>query len=472
MIEVSFLFFFLASTYPIGLWAARKSRHSETDYFLANQMVSPYVLALSSSASHFSGFMFAGFMGMAYANGTAVIWYSVGFLTGYCCLYGFVTSRLQTMNIGGWALSVAELITFWHGENRVWLRRFIGFITLFFLSFYAAAQLKTSSKALEAALGYSPYMGVALSMGVILFYCWSGGIKASIWTDVAQVSLMTLSLVVILVKAASESGGVANLFHGFMQTGVGDANAVALFPQNLSIGGFSGLGMFVLGFIAVGSCVIGQPHVLIRAMAVKDPRDIKKFVRASYALQIGFTCLCILVGLCTRVILQDIVNFDSEQALFLSARAMLPAVAAGFVLAGVFSASVSTADSQILSCSASLMRDFPDPPSNSLRGAKVGTMSVTVVAALLALFAEDSIFSLMVFSYSGLGVSIGGLIVLRIFNASISEVGAIVVASVGFATVVIWDKLGLDTYAATGLPGFLMFFLTYFATRPFFRLRQ
>ena len=117
MIEVSFLFFFLASTYPIGLWAARKSRHSETDYFLANQTVSPYVLALSSSASHFSGFMFAGFMGMAYANGTAVIWYSVGFLTGYCCLYGFVTSRLQTMNIGGWALSVAELITFWHGET-------------------------------------------------------------------------------------------------------------------------------------------------------------------------------------------------------------------------------------------------------------------------------------------------------------------------------------------------------------------
>ncbi len=471
MTAASFLFFFLAIICPIGLWASRKSRHSETDYFLANQTVSPYVLALSGAASHFSGFMFAGFMGMAYAQGTAVIWHSLGLLTGYCCVYGFITSRLQAMNIGGWALSIAELLTFWHGENRVWLRRFIGAITLFFLSFYAAAQLKTGGKALEVALSYSPYIGVALSVGVIVFYCWSGGIRASMWTDVVQASLMALSLVVILVTVVRESGGIQNLFQAFMQTGQ-VSDEVSLFPQNLSVGGLSGLAMFFLGYVTVGFCVIGQPHVLIRAMAIKDTKDTKKFVFASYACEIGFAFLFILVGLCTRVILQDIADFDPEQALFLSAREMLPAVATGFVLAGVFSASLSTADSQILSCSASLMRDFPEPPSDSLWGAKIGTLSVTVAAAVLALFAQDSIFSLVIFSYTGLGVSIGGLIVLRIFNVNISEVGAIVVAFVGFATVVIWDKAGLNTYVSPSLPGFFMFFLTYFAGRPFFRLKS
>lgn len=468
MIEASFLLFFVGVTVPIGIWASRKSRGSETDYFLANQTISPYVLALSSAASGYSGFMFTAFMGVAYTQGLGVIWYSIGLLSGYFSVYALITTRLQAMNIGGWALSIAELITFWHGENRFWLRRFIGFITLFFLCFYAAAQLKTCGKSLEVALGYSPLVGVGLSVAAIAFYCWSGGIRASMWTDVVQSLLMILSVVVILAMTVVESGGAANLVERFAQTAT-DANQTAWFPQNMSIGGFSGLALFLLGYCTVGCCVIGQPHILIRAMAVKEGGDIKKFVRACYGFEAFFSILFTLAGLCTRVILQDVDEFDPELALLLSSREMLPAVATGFVLAGVFSAALSTADSQILSCSASLMRDMPEPPSDSLWGAKIGTLSVTAAAALLALFAGDNIFTLVIFAYTGLGVSIGGLIILRIVNANISETGAIATSAVGFLTVVAWDKLGLGDYAAASLPGFAMFFLTFFAGRRFLR---
>ena len=116
------------------------------------------------------------------------------------------------------------------------------------------------------------------------------------------------------------------------------------------------------------------------------------------------------------------------------------------------------------------MRDMPEPPSASLWGAKIGTLSVTAAAALLALFAGDNIFTLVIFAYTGLGVSIGGLIILRIANANISEIGAIATSAAGFLTVVAWDKLGLGDYAAASLPGFGMFFLTFFAGRRFFRV--
>ena len=120
-----------------------------------------------------------------------VIWLGLGLLLGHVLVYALTVSRLQSMNSSGWALSIGELLTFWNGENRVLLRRFIGLLTLFFLSFYAAAQLKAGGMALEVALGQPLYVGILLSTAIILFYCWSGGIRASIWTDSAQIIMMT-----------------------------------------------------------------------------------------------------------------------------------------------------------------------------------------------------------------------------------------------------------------------------------------
>ena len=457
MILFGFLFFLLGLTCLVGLFAVRESRKSEEDYFLASQSVSPYSLAFSSTASKFSGFIFAGFMGAAYLNGTMVIWLGLGLLLGHVLVYALTVSRLQSMNSSGWALSIGELLTFWNGENRVLLRRFIGLLTLFFLSFYAAAQLKAGGMALEVALGQPLYVGILLSTAIILFYCWSGGIRASIWTDSAQIIMMTLSLLLILVMAVAKEGGVAELVASFNATAPG----TDLIPQNLSIGGYSGWMIFCFGSLGFGMSILGQPHILIRAMALKDVRDTRKFIVTNYTFEAFFVLLFTLVGLSTRVILQDSGAFEPELALFLSAKEMLPPLAVGFVLAGVFSSTLSTADSQILSCSASLMRDLPEPPKQSLFQAKLGTVGVACVATALALFAEQDIFSLVAFAYTGLGASIGSVLVLRLLNDTISERGALLVALVGGTTVVVWNMLDLGSYINESIPGFSAALLVY-----------
>ena len=462
MVLFSFLFFLIGITGIIGFWAARKSKKTEADYFLAGQDVSPHILALSSMASKFSGFIFAGFMGMAYAKGTQAIWMGFGLLFGGLLVYLFTVFRLQRLNTGGWALSIAELLTFWNGEDRIWLRRFIGFLTLFFLSFYAAAQLKAGGKALEVALNQPAYVGILISSIIILFYCWSGGIRASIWTDSMQILAMTLSLLIILFTAVSIKGGFTPFFEAFLATAPG-TDEVALIPQNLSLGGNSGWALFFMGFIGLGVCTLGQPHILIRTMAIEKARDTKKFLFTLCTFETLFIILFMLVGLSTRVILENVDSFDAELALFLSAMETLPPILVGFVLAGAFSSTLSTADSQILSCSASLMRDFPEYPKDSLILAKVGTVGITTFATLVALFAQENIFTLVTFAFGGLGTSIGSILLLRIFNSRISEWGAILVGFGGGMTFIIWDLLGLQSLINGSVPGFAAAFLIYLA---------
>lgn len=462
MILASFIIFSVGLSLVIGLFASRKSHKTEQDYFLAGQTISPYILALSSAASKFSGFMFAGFMGLAYSQGIKAVWFGLGLITGHFLSYAFTVTRLQKMNEGGWALSIAELITFWNGENRVLLRRFIGLLTLFFLAIYAAAQLKAGGKALEVALEQPAYVGILLSTVVILFYCWSGGIRASIWTDTAQVLIMCVSLLLILIMAINNEGGFGHFYSSFLATAPPGSDQVALIPKNLSTGGIEGLGLYLLGCISLGVATIGQPHILIRPMALQSPRDTKKFIVTNYLFEIFFIALVILVGLSTRIILQGMgSSFDPELSLFITATKLLPPVAIGFILAGAFSSTLSTADSQIISCSASLLRDLPEPPKDSLLLAKIGTVIITVIATVTALFAQKNIFTLVTFAFAGLGASIGSLLVLRLAQSKISELGALLVALAGGTTVILWEIFQLKPYINSAFPGFTMAFITY-----------
>ena len=460
MALLSFLFFLIGITGTIGFLAVRHSKRSENDYFLASQNVSPYVLALSGSASKSSGFMFAAFMGAAYANGTAVIWMVLGLFIGSFISQWLTVFRLQATNHGGWALSLGELITFQDGENRVWLRRFIGLLTLFFLSVYAAAQLKAGGKALEVALGQPVYVGILLSTVIILFYCWAGGIRASIWTDTVQIILMFGSMLMVFILATVKEGGLTAMYTAFMATAPLGSDQTSLLPQNLSIGGYGGLALFFLGMFGLGLCSFGQPHVLVRAMALAKRTDTKKFFITTCVFEALFLTICTLVGLSTRVILKNAADFDTELALFLAAQTMLPAFAVGIVLAGAFSSSLSTADSQIISCSASLSRDLPEPPSESLALAKAGTVGIALLATAIALWADKNIFVLVLFAFSGLGTSVGTLLLLRLFNVSIPEWGGLLIALAGSGTVIAWVTLGLSQTVNESIPAFAAAFTT------------
>ena len=445
----------------VGLAASRRSRGTERDYFLAGQDVHPALLALSHSASKYSGFIFAGFMGAAFSTGTAVVWFGLGILAGAFVVALLAVPRLQAMNAGGRALSLAELVTVRGGEDRVLLRRLMGAATVLFLAIYAAAQLKAGGKVLEAATGGPPWGGVLLGAAVILFYCWAGGIRASVWTDAAQAALMVLGLAAVLAAAAWAHGGPAGLLGAFLDTAPPGSDETALFPRGLSVGGGAGLGLHFLGALGFGVATLGQPHILARSMVLRDAGRARTFVAVNLAFETAFAVLFVLAGLATRVVLRDAPPFDPELALFLSATALLHPAAVGLVLASVFSSTVSTADSQLIACSASLSRELPGRPRGSLPLAKAGTVGVTLLAVLVALFGGGDVFSLVVFAFSGLGASIGSVVALALLGWRVSEGGAVLTACSGAAAVVLWRASGLHVLVGESVPGFLAAFLAY-----------
>ncbi len=455
MLMFSFCLFLLMFL-VLGLSSFRRSAGTEQDYFLAGQNTPPQFLAFSACASKYSGYMFIGFMGYAFSNGVDAMWMLLGLMVADLSVYYPVAKRLRAANAQGWALSYNEILTFWRGEDYIWLRRLSGLLTLVFLFVYAAAQLKAGGKALQVVLGFPLELGVFLSSILVLLYCWAGGIRAAIWTDVLQLMVMFVALTTILIVTISTYGGFGGFWEAVGQVpgGYGD-----WMPEGLAFSGMTGFSLFLIGWMAAGACVLGQPHVMVRAMALPSVDAIRSMFKTYVLLDLVLGPLFFLVGLCAHLLLGSELA-DPELALPMTAvHALWPAFA-GLVLAGVFASSMSTADSQILCCSSSLTRDFSLHPKNNLALSKLATVTVTVGAAAIALFAGQNVFVLVIFAWTGLGAALGPVMVLKVYNVHLPQWGAIAASLAGGSTVVLWQVLGYGNIMESAFPGVVAGFLT------------
>lgn len=140
---------------------------------------------------------------------------------------------------------------------------------------------------------------------------------------------------------------------------------------------------------------------------------------------------------------------------------LLSDVLIGVVLAGLFSATMSTADSQILSCSAAFTRDIIPKEKDTLIITKITTALVTIVALIIALYGGQNVFELVVLSWSVLAASFGPLLFLYSLDKKISELVAILMVVNGFGMTLLWRLLGLSPGFYEVGPGILAGLLTY-----------
>jgi len=193
----------------IGISAARKSRGTSRDYYLADQSVPPSLVGLSAVATNNSGYMFIGAIGYTYATGLASIWLMVGWITGDYLASLYVHRRLRESAAKSKESSYAGMLSNWNGAGRgqSTLRRTAALITLMFLLTYASAQLIAGGKALCVLLDWPFWAGAVLGAVIVVAYCFSGGIRASIWTDASQSVVLIFAMVLLLVVALGSSGG-------------------------------------------------------------------------------------------------------------------------------------------------------------------------------------------------------------------------------------------------------------------------
>ena len=466
MVVYSFLFTFMIFVL-IGWASAFWQRGNRRDFYLASQSIGPVAAGLSAVSSTLSGFLFIGIIGMTWKLGLFAVFLFFSIMFGNFANWLFLVPRLRKT----WDASPKKLISFAEfvlqptNKNKsdiqtdpIWsgyLKVLVAIITIVFLSTYSAGQINSAGKALQVLFGWELWSGALLGSVVVLIYCIAGGLRATIWTDTAQSVVMFVAMGVMVALCYQMVGGFTGLYSGLHAI---DPKLVSFIPEdNRAIRIIAGFGMFIMGL-----GVIGQPHIMVRAIALKDQANIGKFRNIYFSYYFIFCAMALFVGLCCRLLIRAEAGFDPELALPSLANENLPQILTGIVLAGVFSSTMSTADSQILSISTTIMQDLlPQKFRDQFWITKATTVCVIAGVLLISLFATGSVGELILFSWAGLAVTLGALVILRVFQFPVEPKQAILMILSAMTTSFLWMHFGLNRVCSEVLPGIIVGTLVY-----------
>ncbi len=461
MITSSFIFFLLLFLL-IGVVSVFKSRGNAEDYLVAGKSMPAWLAGLSAVATNNSGFMFIGMIGLTYTTGLSSIWLMIGWIVGDLLASLLCLHPLHNASRSARIHSYGGLLAHWHGEGNHALRRVVGLLTIFFLTLYAAAQLKAGGKATQVLLEWESNWGVIAGALIILIYSAAGGIRASIWTDAAQSLVMIIGMGLLIVGGFELAGGWERAWTGMAEVGPG---YMSWFPDTDALG----IVLFILGWFFGGIAVFGQPHIVIRFISLENPTLINRMRLYYYGWFTLFYGATVIVGLLSRIAFPESADFDAELALPVMALRVLPEAMVGLVLAALFAATLSTADSLILSCSAAATRDLPreDAIGHRLWVAKAATASVLGMAVLIALSGADSVFALVLDAWGLLGSAFTPLVIVHALKRPVGERLAIAMIVIGVGVFLGWNALGWGGVIYSVAPGILAGGLTYLLGRAY-----
>lgn len=442
---------FLSIFALIGLSSVLLSRGTKKDYYLASSSVPPSLVGLSAVATNNSGYMFIGVIGYTYVTGLASIWLMIGWIAGDFLASTFVHRRLRLATESTKQVSFSGVLSQWGGQKDRTLQIIVAVISLVFLLVYASAQLVAGSKALHVLLEWPLWSGAVIGALLVVSYCMAGGIRASIWTDAAQSTVMIVAMGTLLFFATRSFGGPGaaleemRAIDGFMDW----------FPRHLVLPGLLGGLIFALGWAFAGLSVIGQPHIMIRFMTLNNSGEMGRARLWYYLWFTAFYAMATGVGLLSRIYLADPGSFDAELALPSMAQELLSPFGAGIVLAGIFAATISTADSLVLSCSSAVTHDLLPQKIERPILLKIATALITLLALAWALLNQQSVFNLVIMAWSGLASAFAPLLIVLCLGRRPHRRLAITAMFTGLGVAFFWRYLGWQTALYEGMPGIL-----------------
>lgn len=447
---------FMCAFAGIGLASMWVKEDTTDDYLVAGRGMHPALAALSAVSTWNSGYMFIGFIGFTFTMGYSIIWIGFGSMIGqivaWIWLYKFIQ---QSANERG-VRSLSSLVSDVTGSPEA---KLAAVFSVLFLSVYAAAQLTSGGKALYVMLGWSEVVGILIGFVLVVAYCYAGGIRASIWTDAAQSSVMLIGSSLLCYVAMQEVGGFSGLHDGLATQ---DANLTSIVPADLNFG----VSLWVFAFFLGGLSVAGQPQVVTRVMTLGTDEDRKTAMIWFFAWQTPFLLLMVIIGLASRVVFSG-ADFDPELGLPMLAMETLGPFWVGLILASIFAATMSTADSQVLACTAAFTDDIMPQISQDHKKTKVVTLIIAAFATMISIFGlyvpgGDSVFALVVLAVYGLGSIFVPILIIRWagYNPDTNHTMAMMTAAL--ITVILWSISGYGDDIFPSVPGMGAAFITHF----------
>ena len=457
MLVLSFLFF-MSIFAGVGLASMMVKEDTTDDYLVAGRGMHPALAALSAVSTWNSGFMFIGFIGFTYMLGFNIIWLSllstIGQVVAWAWLYKFIQEEGQERGVR----SLSSLVADKAGAPEA---KLAAVLSVLFLSIYAAAQLTSGGKALYVMMGWDEVIGILIGFVLVVAYCYAGGIRASIWTDAAQSCVMIVGSTILCWIALQEVGGFGGLTEGLEAQ---DPLLTKFFPSDLRFG-FS---MWAFAFFLGGLGVAGQPQVVSRVMTLGSDSDRKKAMIWFFIWQTPFSILMVIIGLASRILFTAS-DFDPELGLPAMAMETMPQIGVGMILASIFAATMSTADSQVLACTAAITDDIKPEWRQDHKTTKKVTLVVAAFATMISIGGlyipgGDSVFKLVILAVYGLGGIFVPLLIIRWMGYKPDTTHSIVMMISAFIGVIVWTllKFGDADGIFPSVPGMGAAFIAHF----------
>ncbi len=452
---ISFLVFFVLFT-GVGLAASFFRKNNIQDYFLASRNVPGWLVALSYGATISSGATFIGFAGLAYTAGLTAVFATVGLMVGDHIGWIISGNKVRRKGVETQAHTYPSLVGKLSGQDFQIVTVITAMLTVIFMGTYCSAQLVAGAKIGQSLFDWDYNIFVFTGAAVLLAYCWAGGIRASIWTDAVQAIIIMASLLILVFVAMNQLGGFGELYDQLK----------AIDPKLVDPFQGSFISVFI-GWLAFGVGVLGQPQLMVRHMVAKSDEDLLVARRIYLGWRWSVLFLATLVGFIARVMVPEIEGgFDAELSIPALWADLLPPVFVGFMVAGLFSATMSTADSLLLAASSALTQHVFPQLRNSYVFARLGTVIVIAFIVTIALMASQNVLSLVVLAWGGMASAVAPLVVLMLLGARPSQCLAVTMMVAGFGVAVYWRHgLGLHAQLMDLVPGmvtgFAIFALSY-----------
>lgn len=406
----------------IGLWATRRTLDTG-DFFLGGRRLGGWVAAISASASSSSAWTLVGVSGMAYLWGWPALWLFPATLSGFVINWLWVGPRLMRDSRASGAITLTEFLAGPEAQHG-WARRVVVLasgIVLFSFTFYIAAQFQAAGNAFASAFELEMRTAVMIGAAIVLLYTLLGGFWAVSVTDTLQGLVMAVTALVVPIAAVVAAGGPGAVLEALAARGPAAGG-----PPTAGIAAVG----FVLGTLGIGLGYPGQPHVVNRFMALRDPRALRdgKIIALSWAVIIYAGMLT--VGLAARALYGG--ELADEQVLFEVTNRLFAPVVAGIMIAAVLSAIMSTADSQLLVAASSASHDLPRRRRGSLAVSRLVVALISGLAVVVAVFMPQTIFARVLFAWSALGAAFGPPLLVRLAGFHVPPAGVFAAMAIGF----------------------------------------
>ena len=422
-----------------GTYRFNKSHY---DYFLAGRRLNAWVVAFSERASGESAWLLIGLPGAVYALGLLEFWSALGCVLGILAYWKLIAQKLRQESEDLGAITLPDFFAQKYPSLAKPIRITALSIIVFFFVFYLAAQFNGAGVVLKVTFGISPVWGVAIGAAMIVFYTMMGGFLAVAWTDLIQGVIMIGALVILPVV-------------GFVQIAEQHKSiAVAVELQGAAYAsftggsrGWAGLAVVISG-LSWGLGYFGQPHLLVRFMSIDHARNIRISRRIAYAWAIPAFAGAFLIGLVGLTYYGSGAFDDVEYIMPALARDLLPAWLAGIFVSGAIAAMMSTADSQLLTVTSSVIEDFYHKtlsrrtiePAQLLKAGRAITVLIGMLALAIALSSTERIYHLVSYAWGGLGASFGPALLLALWWRGTRPAGILAGMLSGSVVTFVWTN--------------------------------